>query len=400
MNKGKVDRIIKVLLVGVLPALWTAGWAFGSYAMFKGAQDHGREAVALAALTTRAEPGRDVLLEVIAPRGPVVQSLHTQKDCVSALTSVSLSSPYTDSGGATQWKSVTVAERWVGPDVLTFATNDGLQIDVQAAAWPDRSRYAPYQSLPSELPARFGISEEELASAHDRSKGPERLVGEAHLEVSEWLLPPRARMVLVARLAPHGDRFVASPSETLGRIVLAPANSAAEYLAARRSESGSSKIGGWVFAGVAMLPALVVLVILAVRRGRRKAPGERKSEAVEERFRANLEVGDETFVCGPTPGMYRGSTVEGMSRFVKGNAALVLTEQRLVWRPVGQEAGEIALSDITNVRDEHWSLDRFDSAADSQPHVVLTLRQGGEVGFFIFRDRAEWVEALRQRARA
>lgn len=269
MSEGHVDRIKKVLLVGIVPALWTAGWAFGSYAMFQGAQEQGRGDVALAALPRRAEPGRDVLLEVTAPRGPVVRSLDTQTDCVSALTSVSLSSPYVDSGGRTQWRSVTVAERWVGPDVLTFATNDGLPIDVQAAAWPDRSRYAPYQSLPSELPARLGISEEELASARERLEGPERMVGEPHLEVSEWLLPPAARMVLVARLAPHGDGFVASPSELFGRIVLAPASSAADYLAARGSESASAWIGGWVFAGVAMLPTLVVLVILAVRRGRR-----------------------------------------------------------------------------------------------------------------------------------
>ena len=200
-----------------------------------------------------------------------MRSLHTQTDCVSALTHVSLRHPYEDSAGRTQWKSVTVAERWVGPDVLAFATNDGLQIDVQASAWPDRSSTAVYQALPSELRARYGISEEELASAHDRLEGPERLVGGATLEVYEWLLPPGARMVLVARLAPHGDGFVASPSETLGKIVLAPANSAAEYLAARRSESSSAQIGAWVFAGVAALPALLALVVLAVRRGRHKA---------------------------------------------------------------------------------------------------------------------------------
>lgn len=264
MSKKNDHRVIKVLLVGLLPVLWTVGWAFASRAMFKSAEDRAREDVALTALPTRVEPGHDVLLEVTAPRGPVVRSLQTQTDCVSAMTTVSLSTPYTDSGGRTQWKSVTVAKRWVGPEMLTFATNDGPRIDVPAAAGHDGYRNLPYYSVVSEIPARFGISDEELASAHERLG----LSGKGRLEVSEWLLPPGARMVLVARLAPHEDRFVASPSETLGRIVLAPANSAADFLAARRGESGSTRTGGWVFAGVAALPALVALVVLAVRRRR------------------------------------------------------------------------------------------------------------------------------------
>jgi hypothetical protein len=97
---------------------------------------------------------------------------------------------------------------------------------------------------------------------------------------------------------------------------------------------------------------------------------------------------------GPNPvidaetATYRGAT----ARFgkVKGLGVIGLTERRLVFaRAVGQPL-EIDRSEIVGVREDKWFLRSYTSGIR---HLILQLRDGTEVGFFV-RELGRWTEAL------
>jgi hypothetical protein len=102
----------------------------------------------------------------------------------------------------------------------------------------------------------------------------------------------------------------------------------------------------------------------------------------------------ERIVHGPESGSYRGGS--GDHPKVKGNGVLALTDRRLVFVGLLQKDTlpkvDVPVADITAVREEKW----FRRArSGGRTHLVLTLRSGDEIGFFV-RDNAAWTAALHQ----
>jgi hypothetical protein len=95
----------------------------------------------------------------------------------------------------------------------------------------------------------------------------------------------------------------------------------------------------------------------------------------------------ERVVRGPDPGLYRGGS-GGRSR-VKGNGVAVLTDRRLVFRKAIGAAVDVPVADIVAVREAKWFLRSY----VGKMHVVLTLRDGAEVGF-ILHEHAAWMDLL------
>jgi hypothetical protein len=99
----------------------------------------------------------------------------------------------------------------------------------------------------------------------------------------------------------------------------------------------------------------------------------------------------EPVVIPPCPGVYRGGT--GRFGKVKGNAVVALTEQRLVFRKLLGDAGEIPLGEVVAVRADKWFRRAW---SGGRLHLILRLRDGTEVGFFV-PDHAAWKAAVERR---
>jgi hypothetical protein len=86
---------------------------------------------------------------------------------------------------------------------------------------------------------------------------------------------------------------------------------------------------------------------------------------------------------------YRGAT----QRFgrVKGLGLIGLTERHLVFvAAVGKKVIELDRTEVVGVREDKWFLRSY---TGGQRHLILRLRDGTEVGFFV-RDLARWRTAL------
>lgn len=128
--------------------------------------------------------------------------------------------------------------------------------------------------------------------------------------------------------------------------------------------------------------AVLVLIQLAVKRGVGR---------ISDFLATELTNSGETVVLGPEEGIYRGSTAPGYPR-VKGNAAVALTDERLLFRRAVGKPVEVPVSSITGAR----RAKAFNGAATGgRTHVIVQV-PGGEVGFFV-ADPDAWMEALAPR---
>ncbi len=115
----------------------------------------------------------------------------------------------------------------------------------------------------------------------------------------------------------------------------------------------------------------------------------RRSRRVTAAFEAELAATGERVIRGPESASYRGASAAGFSH-VKGNCKITATDRRIVFRMLVGEGGEIALDRIVDVREDKVFLA---SRVGGQVHLVLTLREGGEVGFFV-GDVKAWTTLL------
>src|SRR4051794_29597127 len=100
------------------------------------------------------------------------------------------------------------------------------------------------------------------------------------------------------------------------------------------------------------------------------------------------ELANEPPLCSEH-GVYRGGTGEFSG--VAGNALIALTRRRLLVRKLVGRDEEVAVSDITGVREAKV----FRGAVrGGHTHVVVSTKRG-ELAFFV-SDNAVWLDAIRQ----
>lgn len=134
---------------------------------------------------------------------------------------------------------------------------------------------------------------------------------------------------------------------------------------------------------VAVVAALQIAVWVPVIRWVRK-----RSAASVAGIGDELLTTGEVVVRGPESVVYRG----GSAAFprVKGNGALALTQDRLVFRFLTQNGFEVRSDQIRSVREERW----FKGASKGgRMHLVLEVHGGDEIGFYT-TDNAGWRAAL------
>lgn len=133
--------------------------------------------------------------------------------------------------------------------------------------------------------------------------------------------------------------------------------------------------------GIVLVVAVVnVIASVAVRA---------RAGSLAEDLKTQVTSSGETLVLGPVSGIYRGASAPGFSR-VKGNAAIALSDVRLVMRKVTGPLIEIPRSSIASVRQDKVFRG---SVVAGQSHVIVGV-PGGEVGFFV-PDPDTWEDALR-----
>lgn len=121
---------------------------------------------------------------------------------------------------------------------------------------------------------------------------------------------------------------------------------------------------------------------------------QRATVRLVDALRAELAASGESVQVAPAPAVYRGATGTRHSR-VRGNGAAALTDRRLIVRKLIGDRVEIPTTDITGAREEKWFAG---GRAGRKNHVVVSLRDGGEVGLFV-TDNPAWLAALRSVAR-
>jgi hypothetical protein len=137
---------------------------------------------------------------------------------------------------------------------------------------------------------------------------------------------------------------------------------------------------------VAGVIGLVIVVNLAIW-----IPVRRRLRAQPAQLSAELAAAGEHLVLGPEAGIYRGGTATGYPR-TGGNGTIALTDRRVAFRRALGGPIDIPISQIGPVRKDRW----FRSGARmGQLHVIVGLRSGGEVGFYV-RDADSWLAALEQ----
>jgi hypothetical protein len=136
---------------------------------------------------------------------------------------------------------------------------------------------------------------------------------------------------------------------------------------------------GEIVVMVVGIVAVVGLVFVPLMRRIGRMPGELASE---------LTAAGEVIVLGPAQAIYRGATAAGYPR-VKGNAAVALTESRLVFRKATGGTIEVPRAEISGVRQDRVFKG---SVTGGRTHVIVQI-PGGELAFFV-GEPDMWAQAL------
>jgi len=134
-----------------------------------------------------------------------------------------------------------------------------------------------------------------------------------------------------------------------------------------------------VVGAVVIVGAALVVVLRSVRR---RLSADAASMAAEVVGRGERLVRD------PEPAVYGGGS--GAFTRVKGNGTLVLTDRAVEFGKVTGPTVRVAREDIASVARQRW----FRGAATGgRTHLVIRLKDGDEVGFFV-QDVTAWAELL------
>src|SRR6266511_1171658 len=137
---------------------------------------------------------------------------------------------------------------------------------------------------------------------------------------------------------------------------------------------------------MALVVGAVVIVgaalVVVLRSARRRLSADAASMAAEVVGRGERLVRD------PEPAVYGGGS--GAFTRVQGNGTLVLTDRAVEFGKVTGPTVRVAREDIASVARQRW----FRRAATGgRTHLVIRLKDGDEVGFFV-QDVTAWAELL------
>jgi hypothetical protein len=255
------------LILLILSLVWFAAWETASYFMRQGAAEQLAQADYLSTPAIRLEPGADVRVEGTIVDGPPVAAPYSQKPCLAAVTDIAAVSFYTTANNKTARDRSLVATRREGPANIEIAAGD-TRIELPLERWSPK--HGSVEEI-DELPARLGVTPEEIARAKEPLRGQF-----ARFSIAESTIDGGTRVFVVGRLEDRDGppRLEADP--VLGRIELYP-GSRDDLVNDLRGAGGGLRIAGWILgAVVGPLPLAVLgLVSLAEWRRRSAPPGAR-----------------------------------------------------------------------------------------------------------------------------
>jgi len=141
-------------------------------------------------------------------------------------------------------------------------------------------------------------------------------------------------------------------------------------------------------AGTIVFMVLAIVVGVALINLAVWIPIGRALRRLPDRVRGELEAAGHRLERGPERGVYRGASA-GYGK-VKGLGVIALTDRALVFRKLWGARIEIPRDAITGTRSDRWFLRSY---AGGRTHVIVVLRDGAEVGFFV-NDCEAWLKAL------
>ena len=249
----------KLILLSI-SLVWCVAWAIAGYAMHQAGVDRLAEADHVSTPATRLEPGADVRMEGTIVDGPSTVAPYSQRPCLAAVTHIAAVSSYTNSSNKTAYDSRTVATLREGPANIEIAAGDA-RIELPLERWsPPRDSIEEVD----ELPARLGVTPEQIARAKESARGQF-----LRFAIAESTIDAGTRVFVVGRLEDRAGPPRLEADRVLGRVELYR-GSQAELEDELRGGGGGLRIAGWILgAGLGPLPLLVVgLVSLAQRRTR------------------------------------------------------------------------------------------------------------------------------------
>jgi hypothetical protein len=254
-----MSKTLTVLLT--LALVWLVAWGIAGYFMAQAGIEKLAQAEHVSTPATHLERGADVRVEGTLVEGPPAVSPYGQKPCLAGVTYIAAVGFYHDSRNKPAHESSAVATRRVGPPNLEIAVGEE-RIQLPLERWSPA--HQGYENT-DELPARLGVTPEEIASAKGLLRG--NFVG---FSVSESTIDPGTRVFVIGRLEDVEGPLRLEADRVLGRVELYP-GSQDDFVKQLSGGGGGLRIAGWILgAGLGPLPlGIIGLVLLA--RGRKRS---------------------------------------------------------------------------------------------------------------------------------
>lgn len=249
------------LLLG-FALVWLTAWAIAGYYMRKTGIEKFAQSDHLSTPATRLERGADVRVEGTTVEGPSVAASYSEKQCLAAVTHISVVSRYRDSHNRAATESSNVATRRVGPANIEITVGD-KRIELPLERWSPK-QYSVVDMV--NLPPHLGVTAEQIASAKERLRND--FTG---FSVSESMIDGGMRFFVVGRLEDRDGPLRLEADRVLERIELYP-GSQDDLVKELRGSGGGLRVAGWILgAGVGPLPLAIIGLVLLVRRRKHSA---------------------------------------------------------------------------------------------------------------------------------
>ena len=211
---------------------------------------------------TGLERGADVRVEGIILEGKSVPAPFSEKQCLAAVTNISVISRYYNSQNKVSTESETAATLRVGPPNIEIAVGD-KRIELPLDQWSPK--LYTIVNLKT-LPPRLGVTEEQIESAKEKLEND--FTGFA---VSESTLDAGTKVFVVGRLEDRDGPLRLEADRVLNRIELYHGTQA-EFVNELGGSGGGLSIAGWILgAGLGPLPLVIIGLVLLVKRRKRSA---------------------------------------------------------------------------------------------------------------------------------
>lgn len=251
----------------VIALVWLGLWSMGSVLFFRGSASQAVEAEHVARPLTDLS-GPEVRVEgVVEPGADVIAPL-SGEPCLAAIVNVVYVTRYEDSQDRTQRDGRHVATKRVGPGELGVRVGDEV-LAVPLDRWQSsRSRWPTSSEYLQEVPDRLGVTEDEVERARAGARGTFE-----HFSVDETRFVAGTRVFVVGSLEPTEGWLRLEDDPVLGRVELY-AGTQDELVQDLLGSSRGLRIAGWIFAALAGLPLLGLVIHQLRARAKARAATE------------------------------------------------------------------------------------------------------------------------------